>query len=296
MDFSPSSKYALALIALATIGLTGLTSCSTPPKTPGQSDLAATSPSDTTASVKISGSSSAFALLKTLSTQYESTTKNTKLEFLEPAQSENVIAGVKQNIINIGAISKTLKPEDNDGTLESREVARDGLLVATHSSVTGIKNLTTDDLKAIYSGTITNWKDLGGPDGAIVVLDRPEDESAKRLLRKHYLGNDLKNGPTTIVLRREGELIQALQNTPNSIGVFSLAHAISHNLSVNRMSLNGVEPTAENIKAEKYPMVRPIVLVWHKKPSATTQKFTDYIFSAPGNAVLEKSGFVSLRS
>ena len=116
------------------------------------------------------------------------------------------------------------------------------------------------------------------------------------VLRKHYLGNDLKNGPTTIVLRREGELIQALQNTPNSIGVFSLAHAISHNLSVNRMSLNGVEPTAENIKAERYPMVRPIVLVWHKKPSATTQKFTDYIFSAPGNAVLEKSGFVTLRS
>ena len=296
MDFSPSSKYVLALVALATIGLTGLTSCTTPPKTPGQSDLAATAQNDATASIKIGGSSSAFALLQTLSTQYESTTKNTKLEFLEPAQSENVIAGVKQNIINIGAISKTLKPEDNDGTLESREVARDGLLVATHSSVTGIKHLTTDDLKAIYSGTITNWKDLGGPDGTIVVLDRPEDESAKRLLRKHYLGNDLKNGPTTIVLRKEGELIKTLQNTPNSIGSFSLAHAISHNLSVNRMSLNGIEPTAENIRAKKYPMVRSIVLVWNKNPSAATQQLTQYIFSGLGNAVLEKSGFVTLRS
>ena len=290
-------KYALTLIALTTIALAGLSSCSTPPKTPGQSETRANAQGDAIqTSLKIGGSSSGFPLLQTLSTQYESTTKNVTIARLEPGQSENVIAGVKQNIMDIGAISKVLKPEDSDGKLESREVAHDGLVVATHSSVTGIKNLSTDDLKGIYSGSITNWKELGGPDASIVVLDRPEDESAKRLLRKHYLGDDLKNSPTTVILRKEGELIQALENTPNSIGNFSLAHAISHNLSVNRMSLNGIEPTAENIRTKAYPMVRSIVLVWHKNPSAATQQLTQYIFSAPGNAVLEKSGFVALRS
>jgi phosphate transport system substrate-binding protein len=178
--------------------------------------------------------------------------------------------------------------------LESREVAHDGLVVATNTSVTGITNLTTENLKAIYSGSITNWKALGGPDAEIVVLDRPEDESAKRLLRKHYLGDELQNSPTAIVLRKEGELIQAVQTTPNSIGAFSLAHAISQKLPVNRMSLNGIEPTPETIKAKQYPMLRSIVLIWHKDPSPATQEFMKHIFSAPGREILDKSGFVAV--
>ena len=291
-------KYRLTILALGSIALLSLPSCSTPPTpTQGSTDSTATAQRDAqTDVIKIGGSSSAISLLKTLADEYQPMAKNTKIEMLDPGQSETVIAGVKQKIMDVGSISKTLKPEENDGTLEIREVAHDGLLVATHSSVTGIKNLTAADLKAIYSGSITNWKDLGGPDATIVVLDRPEDESAKRLLRKHYLGDDLKNSPTTVILRKEGELIQAIQNTPNSIGAFSLAHAISHNLSVNRMSLDGIEPTAANIKAGTYLMRRSIVLVWHKNPSAATQQLTQYIFSAPGSAVLEKSGFVTLRS
>jgi phosphate transport system substrate-binding protein len=287
-------RHRFSLLALIPIALIGLPSCTAAPKTPEPLTQTSSTPQKT--AIKIAGSSSAYPLLKTLSTQYEATTQTTKIEALEPGQSESVIAGVKQKIIDIGSISKTLKPEDNDGTLESREVAQDGLLVATNSSVTGITNLTTENLKAIYSGSVTNWKTLGGPDAEIVVLDRPEDESAKRLLRKHYLGAELPNSPSAIVLRKEGELIQAVQNTPHSIGAFSLAQAISQKLPVNRISLNGIEPTTETIKANQYPMLRSIVLIWHKNPSPATQAFMTHIFSASGREILAKSGFVVVSS
>ncbi|MGL5058829.1 MAG: substrate-binding domain-containing protein, partial [Microcoleus sp.] len=183
-------KHNLSILAVGAIAIFGLPSCSTNTIT---SQITTTSPAvvPTSASLNIASSTSTVALIQLLATDYESTTKNTKINLLEPGQSETAIAGVKQQIINIAVISKTLKPEENDGSLEFRELAKDALLVAVHPSVTGIKNLTTEELKAIYSGTLTNWKELGGPDAKILVFDRPEDESAKRLLRKHYLGKDL---------------------------------------------------------------------------------------------------------
>jgi phosphate transport system substrate-binding protein len=289
------------IYALSAIALMGLSSCSTsslssssPSSSSPSSASEKTADSNAQSAIKAGVSSSSVDFLKTLKTAYLTTYPENTITLLEPSQSEAIVAGIKQGIVDIGAISKALKPEENDGTLQSREVAHDALLVATHSSVTGITNVTTENLKAIYSGSITNWQELGGPDADIVVLDRPEDESAKRLLRKHYLGDDLKNAPNAVVLRKEGELIQTLQSTPYSIGAFSLAHAISHKLPVNRLNLNNIEPTPANLKTEKYPMVRTISVIWGKKSSAATQALIDYIFSPQGAEVLERSGFAAI--
>jgi phosphate transport system substrate-binding protein len=283
----------IVIFTLGAIALTGLSSCS-PNNSTSSTPVATTVPSKTLTPVKAGGSSSGKDFLRILKTAYESSHKTEQIVLSEPGQSENIIAGVKQGLLDLGAISKSLKPEENDGSLEFREVAQDILLVATHSSVTGVKNLTTENLKAVYSGKITNWKQLGGPDASIVVLDRPEDESAKRLLRQHYLGKDLQNAPNAVILRKEGELIQSIQSTPYSIGAFSLAHAISNKLNVNRLSLNNIEPTAENLQTGQYPMARTIGIVWNKKASAATKSLVSYIFSPAGTKILEQSGFASI--
>jgi phosphate transport system substrate-binding protein len=283
----------LIIYAFSAIVLIHLSSCSTAPSTPS-APSEKTAASSVQSSIKAGSSSSTVDFLKTLKAAYTTTTPGSAITLLEPGQSETIVAGIKQGIVDVGAISKALKPEENDGTLEFREVAHDALLVATHSSVTGITNLTTENLKDIYSGNVTNWKELGGPDADIVVLDRPEDESAKRLLRKHYLGDALKNAPNAVVLRKEGELIQTIQSTPYSIGAFSLAHAISHKLSVNRLNLNEIEPTPANLKSGKYPMSRTISVIWGKKSSEATQSLIRYIFSPSGTEVLERSGFAAV--
>jgi phosphate transport system substrate-binding protein len=244
--------------------------------------------------IKIGGSSSSYAAIKILTDAYSNKQKNTKATFLPPSQSEVAIAGVKDGLIDLGSISKQLKPEEAGDALEYRQVAKDALLVATHPSVKNITNLTTDNLKAIYSGKAKNWQEFGGINAKIVVLDRPEDESAKKLLRKHYLGKDLKNSSLSVVLRKESDLIAAIQSTPNSIGAFSLASAISNKLPVNRLSINGVEATSENIKSGKYKMIRDIGVVSKKVAKSHVKALVDFALTPEGAAVLNQSGFVAI--
>jgi phosphate transport system substrate-binding protein len=280
--FSMTSQRVWAVL----LGVTLCASCT--PKT----DNASSVPPAQQQEIKISGSSSAYPAIKLLIDAYRSKAPDTTIELLPPSQSESAIASVKEGLVDVGSISKALKPEENDGSLAYQEIAKDALVVATHPSVKGVSDLKTEQLQAIYSGATTNWQAVGGPNETIVVLDRPEDESTKRLLREHYLGKDLKNAPDTVVLRHEDDLISATQNTPYTIGAFSLAYAISHQLPVNRLSLNGIAATPENVEAGQYKMVRHIGIVYKKSPSAATQKFIDFVFSSEGTEHLRKAGFI----
>lgn len=241
--------------------------------------------------IKIAGSSSTYAAMKILADAYGSQNKNAKVTFLPKGQSGGGIAAVQQGLADIAGVSRKLKPREKYSPVIYKELAKDGLVVATHPSVKGVSNLTTSQLKAVYSGAVTNWQQLGGQNAEIVVLDRPEDESGKRLLRQYYLGKELKTASKAAIMRHEPDLINALQNTPNSIGAFSLAYSISNKLPVNHLSLNNVEATPENIKSGKYKMVREIGVVREEKPSAATQAFLDFAFSEKGNQFLNNFGY-----
>ncbi|BAZ66174.1 MAG: substrate-binding domain-containing protein [Pelatocladus maniniholoensis HA4357-MV3] len=243
--------------------------------------------------IKISGYSSVYPALKVLASAYEAKNPTTTISILTPTKSEATISGVKDGLLDIGTLSRELKIEEKEGKIEYYLLAKDALLIATHPSVTDIMNLTTEQLKGIYSGKIKNWKELGGFDAKIVVLDRTENEPAKYLLRKYYLGQDLKVSSEAIVLRNEDEVIAAIQNIPYSIGAFSFAYAISNNLPVNRLSLNGVEPSIKNIKNNKYQMLRQIGITIKKLPAKPVQEFVNFATSKVGKEELAKYSFVA---
>ncbi|QLE50506.1 phosphate ABC transporter substrate-binding protein [Nostoc sp. C057] len=283
----------IAESTIIAIILLGLCSCNSVKTTELKDSNPVTSQTDSQDQklIKIGGSSSTVTVLKLLAKGYESQNKTVKIEFISNSQSEGVIAALKNNIIDIAGSSHKLKPEEDNGKIQYREFAQDLLLIATHNSVKGVNNLSTKQLKAIYKGEIKNWRELGGPDANIVVLDRPEDESAKKLLRKYYLGED-KTTTKAVILNKEGELIETLQSTPNSIGAFSLAYSLINQLPVNHLSLNGVAPKSQNFSSGQYTMVRRIGILWNKTPSAATQNFIDFILSKEGEKLLQNNGFV----
>ncbi|ELS33604.1 MULTISPECIES: substrate-binding domain-containing protein [Pseudanabaena] len=242
--------------------------------------------------VKFAASSSTVKILTLLAKAYKAKYPDAKVELISTnSQSEGAIAALKNDIVDVVGSSHKLTPEEDNGKIQYREVVQDLLTVATHKSVKGVTNLSTAQLKAIYKGEITNWKELGGDDAAIVLLDRPEDESAKKLLRKYYLGKD-KTTDKAVVLSKEGELIDTLKSTPYSIGAFSLATSLNEKLPVNRLSLNDATPTTNSFDKGQYPMVRHLGIVWHKTPKPTTQKFIDFIFSPEASQLLQGMGFV----
>ncbi|MEL6882643.1 MAG: substrate-binding domain-containing protein, partial [Cyanobacteria bacterium J06607_10] len=247
--------------------------------------------SDQSAStITIIGASTPYPALEKLAEAYQKQA-DVQINFLDSSQSSGGIAAVKEGVVELGTVTRPPKPEEQADNLTYREIARDLLLVAVHPSVENIDGLTTEALQAVYSGKATNWREFGGPDAEIVVLDRAEDTSAKRLLRSHYLGDTLENAPNAIMLRRESNVIEALQNTPYSIGTLSRARATTQSLPINHLSLDGIEPTPEKLSAGQYSMARSLGIVWQGTPSASTQGFIDFVFSPEGRAVLEQAGF-----
>lgn len=285
---------AIATITLASLLLIGLSSCNSinvPDRSPNSTATEQTESQPQTI-IRITSSSSAQTALTLLAEAYEAKNPTVTIEMLAPSQSEGAIAAVQNNLADIAASSHRLKPEEKTADVQYRDLCQDMLMVATHSSVTGVTNLTTDQLRAIYKGEITNWQTVGGPDAPIIVLDRPEDESAKRLLREYYLKQD-QTTSNAIILSKEGELIQILLDTPHSIGAFSHAYSVIKQLPVNGLSLDGTAPTLENFRQGKYTMVRQLGLIWDTSPSPGVQAFIDFIFSQEGTQILEMNGFIS---
>ncbi|MDY7005873.1 MAG: substrate-binding domain-containing protein [Cyanobacteriota bacterium] len=91
----------------------------------------------------------------------------------------------------------------------------------TNENVTGVKNLSTKQIQDIYSGTIRNWKELGGPDAEIILLEIPEDETEKQILRKYHLGENLHIAPKAIIFQEDDEILKAVASTPYSIGTIA---------------------------------------------------------------------------
>ena len=276
--------FPIAPVAIVFLGLSG---CNSIPDTT-ETRLEA----QTRQQIDITGAATPYPAMERLAAAYEAQTQQMQVNFLPPNQSSGGILGVQEGMVDIGTVTRQPKPEENEPPLQYREIAKDALLVATHPSVEGVSDLSTEQLQAIYSGAATNWQEFGGPDAEIIVLDRAEDESAKRLLRQYYLGPELLSSPEAIVLRHEIDLVAAVQNTPYSIGAFSLAKAISEELPVNRLSLNGVEPTPENVRRGTYPMARTLGVVYAPNPSKPAQKFLQFSASQPASEVLLESGFV----
>jgi phosphate transport system substrate-binding protein len=165
--------------------------------------------------IKIGGSSEAYEVMEILTAAYAAEKKTIEFQFFQPSQTSGGVQGVKDGVIDIGLTSRKLTESEKDSTIQYRAIAQSPMLLATHETVS-IKNLTTEQIKAIYSGQITNWQEFGGPDAAIILLDLPEDEADKKLLRQHYLG-DIQISFMAIGFSEDNQIIQALLSTLYSI-------------------------------------------------------------------------------
>ena len=247
--------------------------------------------------IVISGSGSGYEPLKILASAYEEKHPDIQIIFNPSNQTSGGVQGVKDGVIDIGSVSRELNLEEQHG-INYQTYAKDLLVVATHRDVTGVTNLTTEELNGIYSGQITNWQEVGGLDVEILVLDRAEDETAKLLLREYYFGLNLPMSPAAVILQKEKEVTETLQTTANTIGPMSLVKARNTALPVNILSLDGIEPNSKNTQNGKYQMSRSMGIIWnpHTKLSQATKDFIEFVSSQEAANILENAGYVPLNS
>ena len=199
---------------------------------------------------------------------------------------EAVLAGTA----DIGDSSRALSDEEKAKGLEENIVAIDGIAVITHPS-NKVDNVTTDQLKKIYTGEITNWSQLGGDDQAIVVMGR-EAGSGTRGAFEEILGIE-DACKYAQELNETGAVVAKVGETKGAIGYVSLDNITD---SVKALKLDDVEASEETVKDGSYTLQRPFVMATKGKISEQSEKVQavfKFIESEKGQEVLKAVGLVS---
>ncbi|MEM9264047.1 MAG: substrate-binding domain-containing protein [Cyanobacteria bacterium P01_F01_bin.13] len=242
--------------------------------------------------IKIGGSAETYEVLQRLADAYQAKNEGTNFTFSSPSQTSGGLQAVRSNVIDIGGVSRALtSAELRDRTYVP--LVKTPLLMVVHESVADISDITSDQLRAIYSGQITNWQALGGPDADIVLFDFAEDENEKQILRQTYLGNDLAVAPTAIVFTDDDKLLDTAAITEFSIAAVPYEDSLDA-LPLNVLSISGVFPSAQNIQSGSYVMALPLGMVVDQQPSAALQSFLEFVVGPDGQQVLADTGYVPI--
>ena len=163
-----------------------------------------------------------------------------------------------------------------------------------------IETLTTKQIQKIYSGEITNWKDVGGKDEEIVAFQRNEGSGSQSMLIRFMGDNEIMEAPTEQVNDLMIGIIEKVSNYRNktsSIG-FSFRYyleGIIKNPDIKMVSIDGVAPTVENIKNRKYSITTSLYAVTYKdNPNENVGKLINWVLSSEGQEIIEKTGYVGV--
>ncbi|MBE0476091.1 MAG: phosphate ABC transporter substrate-binding protein [Coriobacteriia bacterium] len=238
-------------------------------------------------SVRVSGSGTCRPLVQILADEYQG--GDIEFSFLPGLHSGGGIKGVANGDLDLGMVSRELTDEEKKLGLLYTALSSDGLILAVHRDVP-IDGLTTEQVKAIYRGDHRDWSELGGPDLAITVLDRNEDESAKIILRKYVIG-DLRVTDRAVNLFYEPDMVDGLEKTPGAIGYFSLGYALSRDIPVRRLELDGVEASVASIEDGSYKVIRPLGVVTRVQPSDGIRAFLRWARSDETVEMMSSRGY-----
>ncbi|MBD7937870.1 phosphate ABC transporter substrate-binding protein [Cytobacillus sp. Sa5YUA1] len=236
--------------------------------------------------ISISGSTSVGPLAEKLAAKYmESANVNIEINQIgSSAGITNAINGVS----DIGMSSRSLESGEEE-EVSPTIIAFDGIVVVTHAN-NKVKDLTMDEVKKIFTGEITNWKEVGGKDMEIVVVSREDGSGSRDAFQEivDYSSGELVRN--SIIASGNGNIKTTVATNEHAIGFISFEYIDE---TISTVHINGVEPTAKNVIEGKYPLSRPFLFV-HKDLSEESQAFIDFILSEAGQEIAAEAGAIPI--
>jgi len=241
------------------------------------------------ATVAISGSTSVGPLAEKLAMKYEEQV-DVNIEINQIGSSAgitNAISGVSE----IGMSSRDLKDEEIAEGVEPVIIAYDGIVVVTHPS-NKVKDISLEQVKQIFTGEVTNWKELGGDDMEIVVVSREDGSGSRDAFQEivdYSSGELIRNA---IIASGNGNIKTTVATNKHAVGFISFEYVDE---TVSTLKIDGVEPTAQNVLDEKYALSRPFLFVHTEDGlSESGQAFIDYIFTKEAQEIVAEAGAIPL--
>ena len=206
------------------------------------------------------------------------------------------IQSVGEGIAEIGMASRDLKDEEKSRypNLKPIVIAKDAITIIVHPD-NPITTLTLEQIRGIYNGTYTNWKEVGGPDQEIVVINRDSASGTREFFWEHVMHKD-DFVATAIEKNSNGAVKQTVSQTPNAIGYVGLGY-LDSSVKAIKIKMNGaeIEPTVANVLNGKYPIARSLYMITNGEPKGLVKDFIAFVLSEEGQRIVEEEGFVPIK-
>ena len=277
-------KKLISLVLAALMALTLFAACG---KSDNGGSTANNDNAEVTGTVSTDGSTSMEKVIGALGESFMQNNKGVTFTY-NPTGSGSGITAVSEGRCDIGLASRALKDDEKASGLKETVLALDGIAIIVNPE-NKVSDLSIEQIAKIYTGEITNWKDVGGDDAEIVLIGREA-------------GSGTRDGFESITdtkdackyrqeLTSTGDVITTVAGNPNVIGYASLASVKD---TVKALSVGGVAPTEATVSDGSYAVQRPFVLVTKDgtELSAAAQKFFDYATSAAAADVISAAGAV----
>ncbi len=193
-------------------------------------------------------------------------------------------------------MSEKMKLQDAGKAFKEVVIANDALSVIVNPA-NKVSQLTREQMEGIFTGKITNWKEVGGDDEKIVAYSRESSSGTFEFFKEHILNN--KNyGTSILMMPATGAVVQSVSQTKGAIGYVGFAY-LDKNVKALKVSYDKgktfIEPTVANAKNKTYPVVRPLFYYYLTKDESKVKTFVDYILSEEGQKVVSEVGYISLK-
>ncbi len=259
----------------------------------GGSTSTTTTSTNTTSALKgditISGSTSMEEVNNALADKFMAANPGVKVNIQALGSSQGIQA-TAEGTAQIGASSRALTADEKSKTPALKEitVAMDGIAVVVNPA-NSVSDLKKDDIKKIYLGEVSNWKDLGGADKPITVIRREDGSGTLDAFSELVMGGktkDIKYAANAIVQNSTGAVMSAVAGDPNAVGFASMSAVDS---KVKSVKIDGVEATVANVLNGSYKAQRPFEYVTKGDATGVAKAFLDFALSADGQKVVQEA-------
>lgn len=243
--------------------------------------------------ITVSGSSALLPLAKDAAKKFKA--KNDQVSItLNAGGSGTGLKQVSEGSVDIGnsdVFAKEKLPEAKAAELVDYKVAVTVMAPVVSKEIgTNVKSLTKAQLQDIFTGKVTNWKDVGGLDEAVVLITRPSTSGTRALFTKYALDGKEELSNKSMETDDSGTLVQTVSQTKGAIGYVALSYLMNNN-TVTPLAIDGVEPTLDNVYNGKYPVWGYEHMYTKGKAAGAVKAFIDFIMSKDYSADIEKQGY-----
>jgi phosphate transport system substrate-binding protein len=206
------------------------------------------------------------------------------------------IAALMDGTTDIAMSSRKIKMDERMTGKAYKEIiiAQDALAVIVNPGNT-VSQLTREQLEGIFTGKITNWKDVGGADMKIICYARETSSGTYEFFKEHVMNRKnyasaCLNSPAT------GAIIESVSSTKGAIGYVGLAYLEKDVKAIGVSYDKGktfVKPTVAAAKDKSYPVVRPLYYYYNTRSEKNVKPFLDFVLSATGQQIVEKVGYIA---